>query len=418
MALSDPLAAPSRAPAGGHLYIHIPFCRSRCDYCDFYTRCGVSERRQYEVVEAIARQTDELLPLLLEEAGPGLSTIYLGGGTPSALTPRARARLFTLVRELGPAGETTLEVNPEDLTPELLEEAVRAGVNRLSLGVQSLDARALQRIGRKIDPRAVRSGIDLIHQLWKDSAGRRKRWSADIIAAIPQRDRKTLEEDLQVVLAAGADHLSIYELTLEPETLLGRDLRRGVFCPSPEEEILAEGAFLDHFLLSRGFSRYEISNYALPGGESRHNSAYWEMRPYLGVGPGAVGTLLLPSPRRLTNSRDLALYCGASPQGLQIEEIAPADHLKDIIMMGFRTARGVSDDLVQARFGRSLESCIPETIARWGVDLYREGRPGAQDQPLEGAFYRLDFRYWTILNTFLREAFQEIDRTGPFPPWL
>ncbi|SIQ01048.1 coproporphyrinogen III oxidase, anaerobic [Alkalispirochaeta americana] len=429
---------------GGHLYIHIPFCRSRCDYCDFYTRCGVSEKRQNEVVEAISRQAEELLPLLLDETpsdyppgqnglpgqdglsgsvpgasapdtpasgGAPLATMYLGGGTPSALVPTARKKLFALVRRLGLAKEATLEANPEDITPQFLEEASQAGINRLSVGVQSLDAGALQRIGRKIDPDTVQRGIDLVHNHWRDAAGKQRRWSADIIAGIPGRNNSALQQDLEGVLAAGADHLSVYELTLEPETPLGRDLRRGTFRTAPEEEILAERAFLDHLLRGRGFSRYEVSSYALPDSESHHNCAYWQMRPYLGIGPGAVGTILSPSPRRLTNTRDLALYCSDPSRGLEIEEISPTDYLKEVIMMGFRTRRGISRRTFLDRFGAPLESFIPETLDRWKVPI-----PGAKEDRKEGdaseGWYRLAPRHWMLLDTFLREAFREINETG------
>lgn len=377
-----------------HLYIHVPFCRYRCDYCDFFTRTSVPARRQAEIMRAIEAQTGELLRRYEVD---NLDTLYVGGGTPSALTGEARKTLLrllhTLAERYGPAAECTVELNPEDLSRTLLEALENSGVNRFSLGVQSLRDRSLARIGRNPTAAAARRGLELL-------AGYR-RWSADLMAGIPGSSVPETLQSAREVLDFSPDHISVYELGIEERTALGLALRRGRLNAPSADRVAEELDQVEELLTGAGFIHYEVSNYARPGARGLHNLGYWRMEPHLGVGPGAVGTLPEPARIRLTNTRDFSRYCTVPDRGLQKEVIAPADFAGELLMMGLRTDEGVSLSRVANLVGVEPSDLIPETLAAWGLE------PDLMDD------HRIVLPPETrnLLNRFLLEAFREIDRT-------
>ena len=290
-----------------HLYLHVPFCVRRCSYCDF----SIAVRKRIparEYVEAVLREVE-----LLRRADPGaspdeteergLDTLYLGGGTPSLLPPDALAMLVTSLRDafgatssrdassvtsLGSAVtpsrdvfEVTLEANPEDVTPAHATAWRRAGVNRVSLGAQSFDDRVLTWMHRSHDAARIGGAVRTLRDAGFDNL------SLDLIFALPAELQRDWERDLELALSLGPDHLSLYGLTVEERTPLARWISRGAVV-APEDDRYAEEYLLAHARLAAcGYRFYEVSNACRDGFRSRHNSAYWSGRAYVGLGPAA-----------------------------------------------------------------------------------------------------------------------------------
>ena len=259
-----------------HLYLHVPFCRRRCSYCDFQiaVRRDVPSRAFVEEVRA-------------EQAIRGLAlapfeTVYLGGGTPSLLDADALADLIAAFPRRGGA-EVTIEANPEDVTPLHAASWRAAGVNRVSLGVQSFDPAVLSWMHRPHGPEAPAAAMAVLRDAGIANV------SVDLIFALPSSLRRDLARDLDLLLALTPDHVSAYGLTVEDKTPLGRWVRDGRTHPAPDERYEAEFLTVRETLTTVGFDHYEISNYARAGRRARHNSAYWSGAEYVGLGPAAHG---------------------------------------------------------------------------------------------------------------------------------
>jgi len=255
-----------------HLYIHVPFCQRRCSYCDF----SIAVRKQIP-----AR---EFVDVILKEAGGhelnDLETIYFGGGTPSLLPPEGIA---ALLHELTPeaAAEVTLEANPEDVTAEHAQAWREAGINRVSLGAQSFDDNVLKWMHRSHDAAQTHRAVQALRDAGIENI------SLDLIFGLPEELHRDWDQDLEIAVALRTTHLSLYGLTVEPRTPLDRWISRGA-THAPDEDRYAEEYLAAHKRLSVvGYQFYEVSNASLPGYRSRHNSAYWAGRPYVGLGPAA-----------------------------------------------------------------------------------------------------------------------------------
>ena len=267
-------------PRPRHLYVHVPFCGRRCSYCDF----AIAVRRETPVHDYLAALEGEFR-LRYPAAEPwSLDTVYLGGGTPSRLGADGIWRLLDIVRghaTISDGAEVTIEANPDDVTTPLVVAWRHAGVNRISLGAQSFDGRVLEWMHRTHDAasiaRAVRSARD----------GGISDLSLDLIFALPEALQRDWTRDLEMALALEPDHVSLYGLTVESATPLGRRQARGEVVEAPEERYEAEYLEADSRLSAAGFAHYEVSNFARPGRRARHNSAYWSGVPYAAVGPGA-----------------------------------------------------------------------------------------------------------------------------------
>ena len=279
-----PTRLPDPEPLG--LYLHIPFCRALCSYCDFYKRVGGGAADRRIFLTALHREiagTARQLP----EAERRIDSIYLGGGTPSLLTGTDWARLRRWIGEsfrVAPDCETTLEVNPE-VPFRRLPAYRRAGANRISIGLQALDRHVLAAVGRRHD--AARA-IDCLRAARHAGFDNR---NVDLIAGLPGQDLAALPGALQPVLDQEPDHLSLYLLETDKETRLVRDLRSGRRQQPPEAAIVGGYHGVRRLLQRAGYDHYEISNFCRPGRRSRHNMKYWTDRPFLGCGPGAHGYL-------------------------------------------------------------------------------------------------------------------------------
>ena len=263
-----------------HLYVHVPFCARRCSYCDF----AIAVRQRVPVstfVSAVARE--------METRGLGgeiLDTVYLGGGTPSKLGGSGVAQLLDAIRArftIAGGAEVTVESNPEDVTPAVVSEWRQAGVNRVSIGAQSFDDTVLRWMHRTHNANQITRAADGVR------AGGIASISLDLIFALPESLERNWLRDLESALALEPQHLSLYGLTVESATPVGRWTARGEMSEAPDERWASEFLSAHDTLGRAGYAHYEVSNYAREGARARHNSAYWQDRSYLGVGPSAHG---------------------------------------------------------------------------------------------------------------------------------
>ena len=316
------------------LYVHIPFCAQACTYCDFHFTTRLRDRDA--MVDALRREIRSALPQWSTER---FTTLYFGGGTPSLMGPAA---LASIAQEAFDGAEWsleewTIEANPEDLDPATLDALRKAGVNRLSIGVQSFQRDVLTWM-RRIH------GADKAESAVRNAAAAGfDHLSLDLIYGVPVGANDRWQRDLDTALSLPADHLSAYILTAEPQTLYGHQLQKGELREPPDDQVLREYGQLTRATADAGFEHYEVSNFAQDGGRSRHNSAYWDGVPYLGIGPGAHS---FRDRRRWWNARSNAQYLKASAAGdfasQQAQEVLTAtDRFNEALMTGLRRTEGV-----------------------------------------------------------------------------
>ncbi len=261
------------------IYIHIPFCKQACHYCDFHFSTSLQHRGP--MVEALCQ---ELLLRPLYLAGGHVQTVYLGGGTPSLLTSAELASLLETIhthyRVQHPC-EVTLEANPDDITPAHVHRWKQLGINRLSIGVQTFQEPLLQQLNRAHSRAQALRCVPLAHDAGMANI------SLDLIYALPQSSVASLAEDIAQAVALSPQHISIYGLTIEEKTVFGKQQKKGTLKTVPEAEEAAQFELLMDRLPEAGYEQYEISNFARPGYHSRHNSNYWKGEHYLGIGPSA-----------------------------------------------------------------------------------------------------------------------------------
>jgi oxygen-independent coproporphyrinogen-3 oxidase len=363
------------------LYIHVPICAGKCLYCDFFSvpREAVSA----PVEQSLVAETIAQARFFLEALGRGrdvhLETLYVGGGTPSALSRENLERLLSEFRGTG-WQEWTVEANPESIDEEFLDICGQAGVTRLSVGIQTMGDARLGLLGRPGSRRDNERALELLHTRWSRDL------SLDFIAGIPGQSVADVRADLSVLNILRASHSSLYSLTLEPGTALFEQVQEGgiaVNDPERDEELWFAGK---DELERRGFENYEISNFCLPGNASKHNLRYWNLEPYLGVGPGAVSTLPAQHLRevfeahgkaiaglgehpvcRLSNPESIDAFLGGREKlwGTEVEVIQPRDFLVESLMMGLRLATGIPADRLERRFGRSFDELFPGLWELW-----------------------------------------------------
>lgn len=326
-----------------HAYIHVPFCARRCSYCDF----AIAVRRETPddaFVEAIGREwrgrRDN--PAI---SGP-LDTIYFGGGTPSRLAPETIAELIGLVAAdlpLAIDAEITIEANPDDVTPARAVSWHRAGVNRVSLGVQSHDPTVLAWMHRTHTAEQVAPAMAMLREAGIDNI------SVDLIFALPPEVPRDWSRDLELTLALDPAHLSLYGLTVEPHTPLARWTERGTTHEAPEARYASEYLAAHEALVAAGFDHYEVSNAALPGRRSRHNAGYWTLADYVGLGPGAHSFL---GGVRSWNEREWVAYARRAGLGEGVEAgrevLDPEQQALEHWYLALRTDRGVPDKALPA----------------------------------------------------------------------
>lgn len=312
------------------LYIHIPFCKSKCAYCDFYSLSHCEEKMD-GYVEALRRHLKEAAPRLERET---VDTVYFGGGTPSYLGEKRLCRLLGEIKKdyrVAPDAEITLEANPDSAGEvRALRRLRRAGFNRISLGVQSTDDALLRRIGRVHDYGQVIAAAE---------AARKAKFcnlSIDLIYGLPGQDLSSWQETLQKAVELKLQHISCYALKVEEGTPLWE--QKDTLVVADDDQQAEMYLWAAAFLRRQGYEQYEISNFALPGFESRHNLKYWCLEPYAGFGPGAHSDL---GGVRYAYEKDLDGYLAGNLQLSQREEIPRRERCMEYIMLSLRTARGM-----------------------------------------------------------------------------
>lgn len=326
------------------LYVHIPFCHYRCFYCDFYASAGVSLEVRSLVSSRIKK---EIITQLSYLDIKHLDTVYLGGGTPSILPHDDLHSLIDLCQKYAP-NQVTIEINPEDVTVGLLRTlALNKWKNiRLSMGIQTFHQASLDAVGRKVTVYQMQRALDLLSD-YKNIL------NLDLIAGLPYHTRYVVQADMQKLLEYRPSHLSLYSLVMEEGTVL--TYRGHSFLPNIEERTL-QWQIARSLLLKANYIQYEISNYSIHSNyESLQNLHYWHLKPYIGIGPGAVSTLALDdgSALRITGRREFKKWTDFSNQDLWIYEKIPAsDFLFEHYMMGLRTIYGVSKTILKQRFGQ------------------------------------------------------------------
>lgn len=344
------------------VYLHVPFCRSKCNYCDFYSLPSLAMADAY--YEAVIRQ----LRLWSREAAEWtVDTVYLGGGTPTALPPEL---LLGILREIGSCfsieegAEWTVEANPATVTKETLTEMRKLGVDRLSFGLQSACEKELRCLGRIHDFEGFRESFLLARQCGYTNI------SADLMLGIPYQTKESLTESIDRLAALDPAHISAYCLRIEDNTPFGR-MRESL--PLPDEETERElylGAVAQ--LERLGYAQYEISNFARPGMESRHNLRYWRLEPYLGFGPAAHSDF---GSARFSVPADLSHYCKVENPSFPSlsaaiaggDVITPAEREEEKLMLGLRLREGIPMELLppspailsKIELWRSLGLCVP-----------------------------------------------------------
>ena len=439
----------SRRPGGGApddtaidellLYVHVPFCRKRCDYCDFFGVAGAGRR----IMEQTVNSTLEDLQGELNRLQPGrVPSVFFGGGTPSHLGYKLLARLVERVVTAGQAvavggpaaravaggepapvpaankqdrdaartmpavaTEVTVELNPEDVDAELVTVLGESGVTRVSVGVQSFDRARRRSIGRAAWEHPAERALELL-------AGRFA-LNVDLISSLPRqstgqngvsREIEAINADVTRARSFGVEHLSVYSLTLDDTRrgVLAR-LDDGVFFDNNEEADIDEAVHAT--IEGHGLRRYEISAYAVPGAECRHNLGYWNMMPYLGVGPGAVSTLPggPTGVQRTKRVERLSPEAGHGPE-IEVESVQPREFLEDVLLMGLRLTDGIDRRRFRQIFGAELWEFAPVTYGRW------------QDAGLMATtptHYRPGPGFHALLNSRLTEIFAEIGEPSP-----
>ena len=356
--MSEPAGGTGAGPGGFGLYVHWPFCLAKCPYCDFnsHVREAIDQRRWRD---ALLRELDHWAERLSGE-GCGdrrLTSIFFGGGTPSLMEPATAAAV--IARALGhwPHDgelEITLEANPTSVEAGRFAELAAAGVNRLSLGVQSLDDAALAFLGRRHTAAEALAAVALARRSFP-------RFSFDLIYALPGQSADAWRAELAQALAEGPEHLSLYQLTLEENTPFHGAWRRGELQPLDDDTAADLFEATQERLAAEGLPAYEVSNHARPGAECRHNLTYWRYDDYLGVGPGAHGRVTLDGRKSATRQHRapeawLRAVEAAGHATRSCRPLEPEERLDELLLMGLRTREGIARAAFQREAGVEPEA--------------------------------------------------------------
>lgn len=378
------------------LYVHLPFCRQKCFYCDFPSYAGQEGRMAVYVEALLGELAREGAPLRAAWGPP--RTVYLGGGTPTALPPALMERLLAGLREFLAAApdalEFTCECNPGTVDAAYLSLLRAGGVNRLSLGVQTFDDALLRRIGRIHTAAQARAAVRQAR-----AAGFRN-LSLDLMYGLPGQTLAGLEMSVQQALALAPQHISIYGLQVEEGTPFARAQAAGQLALPTEEESEVMYDYMTAALPAAGYARYEISNFARPGFESRHNLGYWQDVPYLGVGAAAHSYL---DGQRYENPRGIEEYLAALRESgrarREEEPLTRATSMEEFAFLALRTARGIDRARFAARFGCELASVYADAIARMRArGFLEEDAQGVRLTPLG-----MKYGNW-VFEAFLLDA--------------
>lgn len=342
------------------LYIHIPFCKKKCSYCDFVSYGG-REDTLPSYLDALKKEAEEY-------KNEKIGTVFIGGGTPSLLLPGQMTELLSFIAKnffLKNSTEVTVECNPQSVTDEKMREYKRSGINRISMGAQSLSDRVLGEIGRAHTLAQLESAIESVK-----NAGFCN-FNLDLISALPGQSVEMWEETLNKAVQYDPTHISCYSLTVEPATPMGKAVENGDVI-LPDEESEREMYYKTREILKKnGFMQYEISNYAKSGFECRHNINYWECGEYIGIGCGAHSCF---SGARYSNTKSLEQYIAGSGRRLDYQILSREDKIEERIMLGLRMNRGIDVLRFEKDFGIDFCKEYSEKIKKCGGLVLFDGK--------------------------------------------
>ena len=356
------------------IYVHVPFCRSFCTYCDFYSEIADDKmfaRYTDAVCEEIRRRRDEF--------DSRLHTLYFGGGTPSVLPLASLTRIVLALQDIGfgaPFDEFTLEANPEDIAEKglpYLQSLRSIGVDRLSLGIQSFDDRLLTWMNRRHNAERAEKAFRLAREAGFGNI------SIDLIFGLSNLENDVWAATIDKAIQLGAEHISCYQLSVDGDSTLAHMVEKGQYIPADDEKCAGQYSILCEKLGQAGYRHYEISNFAKPGFEARHNSGYWARMPYVGLGPSAHS---FRDPMRSWNTPALSNYTRSS------EILTDEDRLVETVMLSLRTDRGIDGNYLR-------KACEQENVDR----MVREGSLVL----MEGGRYRIPEDRFFTSDAIIRE---------------
>lgn len=362
------------------LYIHIPFCVRKCEYCDFVSFSGQEERFGVYI--------DALTDEMTEYRGADIDTIFIGGGTPSVLPAQLINKLCGEVRDnfnIAADYEWTTEANPGTLTDEKIRAMLDGGINRVSLGVQSFNDKELKAAGRIHDAETAYNTVLKLNKAGFQNI------SIDLMESLPYQTTESFKRSLETAVALPIRHISVYSLIIEDGTPIKEKYDKGIYTMPDEDNDRELYHYTRAFLAEHGFERYEISNYAMPGYESRHNLKYWDCDEYIGLGAAAASYL---DGVRYSNTHNLTEYLNGRYRSGERERLTRDDMTGEFMMLGLRKINGISSAEFQRRFG-----CTVENV--YGAQLQKFLKLGVMEQ--SGGGYRLTERGLDVANAVMCE---------------
>lgn len=399
------------------LYVHVPFCASKCDYCDFYSirttlsQGKISSELQNNFLNSLEIQLSSLVKRFNVKTW---RSIYIGGGTPSLLSNSTIVKIVKIAMnnaKILPLAEITIECNPEDVDINFFEGCYNAGINRISCGIQTLEQESLVNVHRRTTVEANRRFLKLVSQNWD------KQWSFDLITGLPNSTLKGFTDGLQEILSYSPKHCSLYELTIEDETPLGKKLLNvGTHENKRLTQQIADSSFEQWesgktILEKAGLLRYEVSNFATSGHESQHNLVYWKSLSWLGVGAGSSGTIQQRDSKkeslRITTNNNVEDWL-KSPISCQLEEkISFVSSIKEYLMMGFRLTSGILKKDFFSRYKINLDDVVFSTFNPVFDDFFSTKKLIVTNDS-QGKMYLSD-EGLNFLNAFLKSVFESVD---------
>lgn len=361
------------------IYIHIPFCRKFCSYCNFYSVGRLSLRNNF--VDALCEEIRQRREFFSRKADSTIETLYIGGGTPSVLEPQMLERIFSALCEnfnMEHLQEFTIELNPNDVTLEFASFLKKLGVNRVSMGIQSFDNSHLKWMNRRHDADQAKEAFHILRTTGFSNI------SCDLIFGFPSLTRDSWENNIRCMLALHPEHISCYQMSVEPGTPLAASLGKvcdscgnNVLAMPSQEECASQYSLLQKMLLQAGYQQYEISNFCLRGYHSRHNSSYWNNVPYLGLGPaahsfsGETGSGAFREWNVPVLQRYLRRYlCGEPSPVKEREVLSEKDMFNEMIMLGLRQAKGIAFEKLKAgRYYPDIEKDVQRLLSSGALVL-------------------------------------------------
>ena len=386
-----------------HIYVHIPFCRSFCTYCSFYSVKGLNSRADY--VKAVLKEAEtnkDFFEKAIDKERE-CHTLYFGGGTPSCLNVAQLTELVAGIKDIFKVDfkEFTIEANPNDINKEYAQILVSLGVNRVSLGVQSFVDEHLKWMNRRHTAAEAISAVEILHNAGLSNI------SLDLIFGYSLLTDTQWEYNLQTITQIRPNHISAYQMSIDPGSPLGKQYEQGIYAPPSDEKCAEQYAFLQDYLTGKGYSQYEISNFAINEQcRSVHNSSYWKRVPYLGLGPGAHsfnGTIRQWNRGNL--SKYLKFYLSTSNENSRFfgisdsEDLSKEDMFNEIIMLGLRTVGGVDIGLLKADYPEFYKD-IEHTLSIYISDgkLVSVGKGGSIQ-------YAIAKEYLFVADNIIRDLF-------------